>query len=42
MINQWAKEILEAYFKGGNAQGKTAEEIRAIIKVIKKEVMSTD
>lgn len=42
MINNWAKVLLEAYFKGGNAQGKNAEEIRAIIKVIKQEVMKED
>lgn len=36
------KELVEAYFKGGNAKDKPSEEIRRVIKVIKEETEKSD
>lgn len=41
-MTTYQKELVDAYFKGGNAKDKTAEEIRRVIKVIKEEALKSD
>ncbi|MFA5099060.1 MAG: hypothetical protein WC461_02480 [Candidatus Paceibacterota bacterium] len=38
MINAYEKELIAAFFQGGNAKEKTLSDIRGILEIIKEAV----
>ena len=42
MIDDTTKELIAAYFQGGNAEGKSHQEIQAVLETIKGFVDSSE